>query len=304
MEPEVLGPILDVFAPPGGTATHNETSKSVITPDSVFQPGDERSRSYINGILDKLVLPESMFSNVEHLDEFYKRSRNGSPCLILMEHYSNFDIPCLYYLLSQSGRKDVADHITAIAGMKLNEESGFVNSFAQAYTRLVIYPSRALARLQETDPHTYEKEELRSRQINMAATRAMIRLKHEGHLVLVFPSGTRYREGEPETKRGVKEVDSYIKSFEHVIFIGVAGNVLRIHPTGDMKRDLATRDLMVLRASPIVSCSEFRSNARAGACADDPKQCVADAVMHRLEELHAEAEVIRKERLSILAERT
>lgn len=298
MEPEVLGPIMDVFEPPGDSHQIRDASSQQITPDSVFQPANSNNRTVIHRILDELVLPQSTFSNVERIDEFADLSARGEPCLILMEHYSNFDIPCLYYLLEKAGRKEIADRILAVAGMKLNEESSFVSSFAEAYTRLVIYPSRSLSRLRETDPEAYAQEEQRSRKINMAATRTMIRLKHEGHLVLVFPSGTRYREGEPETKRGVKEVDSYIKSFDHVLFIGVAGNVLRIHPSGDMSRDLATRDLMVLHASPIVSCSDFRASVRAGAGNEDPKQCVADAVMQQLDELHTEAERIRHRRLT------
>jgi len=294
MKPQVLGPILDVFAAPGESTDPNRHESTVITPDSVFQPGNALNRGTIHNMLDRLVLPSSTVAHAERMDELFRLSSSGVPCLILMEHYSNFDIPCLYYLLEKGGRQEIADHITAIAGMKLNEESGFVNSFAKAYTRLVIYPSRTLMKLRETDADAYAREDARSRQINMAATRAMIRLKHEGHLILVFPSGTRYREGEPETKRGVKEVDSYIKSFEYVVFVGVAGNVLRIHPSGDMTRDLAARDLVVFSPSPITSCEEFRSRARATSCEGDPKQCVADAVMARLEELHAEAEAERQ----------
>jgi glycerol-3-phosphate O-acyltransferase len=293
MKPEVLGPILEVFDAPGSDTVDDKPEK--ITPETVFQPGKPRKRAFINNILEQLLLPGSGITNIEAFEELYRLSQGGVPCLILMEHYSNFDIPCLYYLLQQQERPQIADHITAIAGMKLNEESTFVNAFAEAYTRVVIYPSRSLASI--TDPGKRKEEEARSRKINMAATRSMIRLKHEGEMILVFPSGTRYREGEPDTKRGVKEVDSYMKSFDYAVFVGVAGNVLRIHPTGDMARDLATRDVVRLTVSDVVSCREFRDNVRENPCSDDPKQCVANAVMQRLEELHDKAEATRREQL-------
>lgn len=296
MKPEVLGPILEVFDAPGGKSAAKNGESQKITPDSVFQRGKEEKRAYINKILDELLLPGSGVENVAALEELYRLSRSGVPCLILMEHYSNFDIPCLYYLLQHAGKPQIANHVTAIAGMKLNEESPFVNAFAEAYTRIVIYPSRTLAGID--DEEIRRREESRSRRINMAATRTMIRVKHEGEMILVFPSGTRYREGVPDTKRGVKEVDSYMKSFDYVVFIGIAGNTLRIDPEGDMTRDLATRDVVTLQVSDVTDCREFRDRARAEGCADDAKQCVADAVMARLEELHRQAERIRAERLA------
>jgi glycerol-3-phosphate O-acyltransferase len=275
----------------------NSRQPRTITSDNVFQQGNEANRRQIHQILDELILPSSGILGRENIVSLHERSQNGASCLILMEHYSNFDIPCLDYLLEQADLKHIAEEIVAIAGMKLNEESEFVNAFAEAYTRVVIYPSRSL--LQYTDEDERQREGSRSRQINMSATRQIVRLKHEGHLVLVFPAGTRYREGRPETKRGVKEVDSYMKLFDYVVFIGIAGNVLRIDPAGDMSQDLATRDVVLLNVSQPVNCREFRETARAETPKDvDPKQQVADRVMEELEKVHVETERERVRRLS------
>ncbi|TVQ20341.1 MAG: 1-acyl-sn-glycerol-3-phosphate acyltransferase [Spirochaetaceae bacterium] len=303
MEPEILGPILELFRSPEFAARSQElpptsdSDKRLTTSATVYQPGKEPNRAFIHRIMEQLALPGSGIVGIDHLRDLADRSARGVPCLILMEHYSNFDIPCLDYLLRAADGEDIADRITAIAGMKLNEESPYVHAFAEAYTRIVIYPSRSLLKI--SDPDALKREQARSREINMAATRQMIRLKHEGHMILVFPSGTRYREGEPDTKRGVKEVDSYLKSFESMVLVSIAGNVLRIHPTGDMNRDLATRDLVVLNVSEPLSCAEFRDAARMPAtAAEDAKQAVADAVMARLETLHAAAEAERVRRLN------
>ena len=41
----------------------------------------------------------------------------------------------------------------------------------------------------------------------------VIELKKQGKIILVFPSGTRYRPGCPDTKRGLREIDSYLRLF-------------------------------------------------------------------------------------------
>lgn len=297
MKPEVLGPIRKQFAAEALAMRERSRQPRTITPENVYQEANEANRHIIDGILDTLVVPGSGVLQQEHIIELSERSQNGASCLILMEHYSNFDIPAFYYLLEQARLKHVADQVVAVAGMKLNEDSEFVNAFAEAYTRLVIYPTRSL--LSHTDEQRLLRERTRSSHINMAATRQMIRLKHEGRLVLVFPSGTRYREGQPDTKRGVKEVDSYLKLFDYAVLVGIAGNVLRINPNGNMAEDLATRDLILLNVSQPFSCREFRETARANTPKDvDPKQYAADRVMEELAKVHEETERERARRLS------
>ena len=264
-----------------------------ISAENIYQEANLPNRSRINEILDRLVLPGSGIMHMENVERLAGLVTSGQSCLILMEHYSNFDIPCLYYLLERAGQRAVADAIVSIAGMKLTEESAFVNAFAEAYTRVVIYPSRSLQ--QHEDSAERDEEVLRSRQINMAATRHMIRLKHEGRIILLFPSGTRYRPGQPDTKRGVKEVDSYLKLFDHAVLIGSAGNVLKLNPNGDMSMDLAARDVVTLNVTAPFVCDELRDEARAETPEGvDPKQHVADVVMKRLEGVHAEAVAARE----------
>jgi glycerol-3-phosphate O-acyltransferase len=294
--PEVLGPIREVFAEPARRLMENSDVPHVVTTKTVYQVANRANRAIVDGVLEQLVLPGSRIVGLENLVELHRRSKAGESCLILMEHYSNFDIPCLFYLLHAQGEGETAESIVAMAGMKLNEDSPFVRAFSEAYTRVVIYPSRSLD--QVADEELLEVERKRSVRINMAATRQMIRLKHQGHLILVFPSGTRYRPGNPDTKRGVKEVDSYIKSFDTMVMVAIAGNVLSIHPTGDMSRDYATRDVMILSAGEPLSCADYRERARASCPEDeDPKQYVADCVMNDLEDLHTEAENIRERSL-------
>ena len=191
----------------------------------------------------------------------------------------------------------MADALVAIAGKKLTEDNPVVAAFASAYTRIVIYPSRSL---QGLDPEKNKEELLRSAAINNAATRALIRVKANGGLVLVFPSGTRYRPGDPSTKRGVREIDSYLRLFEYMCPVAVNGEVLHVMP-GDMTEDSVSRDLVRLTAGKVMSCAAFRDEERTKAekaGVEDKKQAVADSIMELLEELHNAAEPERQKQIS------
>ena len=270
-----------------GTTRHSQE----ITTENVFQKANPTTRPHIDKIVAEHLLPGSGFEGVENLYQLHDLSAQGRSCLILLEHYSNFDLPAFLYLLERVGpkAKQIADGIVAISGMKLNEESKVVLAFSEAYTRIVIYPSRYFDGI--TDPEKLAAERRRSSAINRASLHEMVRCKHSGHIILVFPTGTRYRPGKPDTKRGLKEIDSYIKSFDYMLFVASSGNILRINPEGEMTEDLICEDKIVFKASPLVKCHEFRDRVRAEAPAGaDPKQFVVDRVMAELERAHVELE--------------
>ena len=223
----------------------------------------------------------------------------GKSGLILMEHYSNTDLPALCYLLEHSGSEKLADlskRIVAIAGMKLNEDSPVVRSFAESFTRVVIYPTRSLNKNEQNAINEEEAkaEEQKARKINLSAMHAMDDCKRRGEVILVFPSGTRYRPGHPETKKGLREIDSYLRMFDIVILVSINGSILTIR-SEDMLDDLVGPDKMVFAASPVIECKPFRKEYMASLPEneEDPKQKVIDHVMDMLDEQHERIEKIR-----------
>ena len=264
----------------------------VITEKNVRQESNRQVLPYIEGMVKEQLLPGSEIRGIEHLGELLEKAKAGASCLLLLEHYSNLDLPVFCYLLRGSGEKgkEIADAVVAIAGMKLNEDNPVVAAFTSAYSRIVIYPSRTL---KEIDAKTAHAEFVRSNAINRAAMKALNEVKKEGKLVLVFPAGTRFRPWAPETKRGVREIDSYIKSFDYMCLVSINGDILRIQK-GDMSEDLVCRDVVHIESSPVMSCAEFREAAKGNAAAeDDRKQAVVDAIMARLEEMHVKNESLR-----------
>lgn len=263
-----------------------------ITQENVYQEANTDLRPYINQIIKELLLPGSEIWGLENLVQLKRLADEGKSCLILMEHYSNFDLPNLFYLLEQKNQKHLADAIVAIAGFKLNTENHLVRAFTEAFSRIVIYPSRSLAAID--DPAKREREEALSRTINLASMRALSKVKTEGKLVLVFPAGTRYRIGVPETKRGVKEVDSYIKSFDYFVPISINGNILHINPKKGMEEDLVHEDVVIFKVGEVHKSADFRNQALQNAPEDqDPKQVVVDKVMELLDKMHSEVELTR-----------
>ena len=102
--------------------------QAVISDKNVHQTGQPRYTALHRfGIVAENLLPGSGVKGMDHLEELLKPPRvAGEPCLLLLEHYSNFDLPVLHYLLQEVGPfKGVAlaDALLAIAGIKLNESN-------------------------------------------------------------------------------------------------------------------------------------------------------------------------------------
>ena len=271
-----------------------------IDETKVYEEANVETRKYMYKLLDDNFKPDSGLGNIENFKAFYDAvTKEGKTGLILMEHYTNLDLPAILYLLEKQGEpwaKDLSSRIVAVAGMKLNEASPAVRAFTEGFTRVVIYPTRSLNALEEkkVSEEELKEEEQRARKINFAAMRAMDGCKKRGQVILVFPSGTRYRPGKPETKRGLREIDSYLRLFDCMILVSINGNALRINPESpdDMLSDICEPDTVTLTASPVINCKEFRNEVLAKVPADDPdpKQKTIDHVMEVLDEIHNEVE--------------
>ena len=135
-----------------------------IAETNVWQEANPATRAIMDSMLHENLQEGSRLEGREHFKEFYELVKSGKRGLILMEHYSNMDLPALCYLLDHDGEefgKELDERIVAIAGMKLNEENPMVRAWAEGFSRVVIYPSRSLAKY--TDSEEYAQEEAISR---------------------------------------------------------------------------------------------------------------------------------------------
>ena len=262
-----------------------------VTEENVFQEADPNILPILDGMVEDVSLPGSGLDGLENIEELFAKAESGKSCLLLVEHYSNLDLSIVSAMLDKAGGRgsEIRKSIIAISGIKLNEDNPVVAAFTGAYTKIVIYPSRSI---QDLDPEKDKVEIARSAAINRAAMKALIRNKYKGHLVLVFPSGTRYRSWDPDSKKGLREIDSYIRSFDYMCFVALNGKALHVQKT-DMMNDIVTKDIIRVTAGPVVDCNEFRNKVLAAASEEDKKQAVADAIMNELEKMHEAAEIER-----------
>ncbi len=274
-----------------------------IDETNVYQKENPNTRKLMDQLVSDNMAEGSHLEGKENFKAFLDAVKSGKHGLILMEHYSNTDLPALCYLLEHDlgeEGKDLSKRIVAIAGMKLNEANPMVRAFAESFTRVVIYPTRSLTKAEENAQTEEEKkaEEKRARTINLAAMRAMDKCKKDGEVILVFPAGTRYRPGHPETKRGLKEIDSYLRMFDIMILITINGSCLTIDMNNpdDMLADIIEPAYQIFAASPVIDCKQYRKDYMATLPEDcpDPKQAVMDHIMDQFDQQHQEIEKIRE----------
>ena len=271
-----------------------------ITEFNNYQEANSAAKKFADILVHETIPDESEIKNLASLKELYEKvTKEGKSGLILAEHYSNLDLPEILYILEKTGEdwaKDMASRIVAIAGMKLNESGAFVRMYAESFTRVVVYPSRSKDSIQGTEEEK-EAEIQRAKKINFAAMRAMDQCKKRGQIILVFPAGTRYRPGKPETKRGLREIDSYLRLFDNMVLLSLNGNCLHINPEtpDDMLSDILEPEKITITASPVIECKSFRKGILESLPEDcaDPKQETVDRVMKVLEEQHEKEEQIR-----------
>jgi glycerol-3-phosphate O-acyltransferase len=272
-----------------------QNKPAMLSEDNVYQEGHGEILPYIDQILEEHLLPNSRIDGFENLDELYSRAARGESCLLLVEHYSNFDLPVFHYLLRKQGEpgRVIADSIVSIAGIKLSESNPMVSAFTNAYTRLVIYPSRSLEIIKKRfkEPAKLYHEMRRSMAINRAAVKKLAELKGSGRLVLVFPAGTRFRPWDPGSKKGVREIASYIKSFDNFCLVSINGNILRINPSGEMEDDLLHKDKVIFTASTAYKSEDLIQHVKASHhFKEDKKQELVDHIMADLEKMHSDVE--------------
>lgn len=276
----------------------NLTGDYQARPDNIYLEGEPANREIIGSFLDKIMKPESRINGVENLKKLYTQAKAGKSCLLLIEHYSNFDYPALFRLIEKNPDlgPDVANCLIPIQGMKLSEGSALTAAFSNSYTTIVIYPSRSIDT--ETDPKKLEEIKQISNPINHAAMRELTRRKYSGNIIIVFPAGTRYRPWEPDSKKGVREIYTYLKVFDFIEFVSINGNLLVPCQENDMEKDTLQEDVIHFTVSEPVEGKDFRQNkAEETPDGEDPKQYVVDQVMAELEKLHNQAEIKRKKLL-------
>lgn len=285
------------------TMHNNLDADYSFTPENVYQQGSKPNREMIGSLLETLMLPGSAINYKENLKELHEYSKQGQACLLLLEHYSNFDYPALFRLIEKDPDlgPEIAESLLPIRGMKLSEGNDITSAFTRSYDTIIIYPSRSIDQVK--NPEELKEIKAVSVPINHAAIKELTHRKHHGRMITVFPAGTRFRPWEPDSKKGVREIYSYLKTFDHVVFISINGNTLRPSESEDMTHDRPVKDLMLYTVSKPMKAKKIRKEWQEEAPEnEDPRQYVVDRVMGILSEMHEENKAEYQRLLEISSE--
>lgn len=287
----------DEFAETAAQLIKNYDFKGKITPENVFQKSIPENRNLAGEKVREFFLPGSGIKNSENFKKLVTIAKEGKSCLLFPEHYGNLDFSAIIHLIEDDPSLGVeaANAIIGIQGVKLSETSDNMipSAFASAYDTLVIYPSRSIDSAQTEA----EREEIRkvSTPINHAAMKCLIEQKHAGRIILVFPTGTRYRPWDPSSKKGVREVYSYLKTFDYICFVAINGNCLVPCREENMEHDELVKDVVHLTFSEPIKGKDFKhQQQKTLPIGGDIREHVVNQIMGTLEKMHNEAEEIRR----------
>lgn len=243
-----------------------------LTVENLLAEANEESRSIIRPLLfemlEDLVVDPVLFGR-ENIPFLLGLLHSKRKVLILANHQSNFDVPLIEYIFNKNGfgYEDFLEQVVFIAGRKLSEQSKFVNAFASLYNRLQIVPKGDSS-----------KEAMA---INKASQKRMRELVKE-RIILLFPTGTRSREDQPETYWPLKETFNYLKQFDYVSLLSIKGSVLVPKSGSRMAYDAVKRTKVEMKLSfpmateSILDLTDFLSPDL------DRKQFIMDLLMKHI----------------------
>lgn len=268
----------------GSRAYHDNN----ITTENVFQPAIKQNRPLFSEICSKLMLPESTIVGLHHLIALSKLAKNGESCLICAMHTSNLDVPNFYTLMKNQGKEalDCFDRIIFVAGRKLNEDSPFTKMLTEMFSRIVLSPKSYFDTL---SPEEAGKRTL-AKQTNIAAIYKILELSNQGHILLLYPTGTRTRPDKPESARALKETATYLRMFENLCFMNVLGNTLPPVLSNNLVSEIPHNDVVKFIVGPVLKTKKWLQSATDhnntnGFLKNERKQWIADIVMQEINKL-------------------
>ncbi len=224
----------------------------------VFEPYNPKNRELVYEIVEDYIYPKSTIVHPEHLETLLQLAKEGKSCIIMSEHYSNFDSIGLYCIIRQKYPTLIPlfENLIFLAASKLNTEHKAVLAFSESMSRLIIHQARAQ---QENIP---QDEATLLASLAKNSFQKMQELKNEGNIIFMFPSGTRFRENDKNSRQAIEQTASFLKRFDYVCFLGIKGNVLTVNASTKMSVDELQMDTLVYHVDAPQKCSEVLEKAQ------------------------------------------
>ena len=269
---------------------------NTISPDNVYQPAITNNRELLAELMRVGHLPGSDVAGYENILKLEKLADEGKSCIIFSEHVSNMDVPSMFIRFKDHPEKrmeSVFEKLIFIAGVKLNQNP-VVKLFAEMFTRVVIFPIRGLSKI------SGEEFDL-AKKINLRATKHIMELKNKGNIFVLYPAGTRRRDWDADSMKGMKETMAYLSIFDYFCCCSINGNNMIPQEHEDMTKEAYEEDVIIFSIGEVTKTSDFvkeisekHPNAKDK---DEMRQHQVDEIMNRIEMLHTKGKLIREKAL-------
>ena len=80
--------------------------ENVIDETNIYQEANPKILPFVDSMLEENLLPGSNLMGIENIKDFLSQIQQGKHGLILCEHYSNFDLPFLHFMLRKFGGEE------------------------------------------------------------------------------------------------------------------------------------------------------------------------------------------------------
>jgi len=269
---------------------------NIISPDNVYQPAIKNNRELLAELMRIGHLSGSDVAGYENVLKLEQLANEGKSCIIFSEHVSNMDVPSMYIRFKDHPDKrmeSVFEKLIFIAGVKLNQNP-VVKLFAEMFTRVVIFPIRGLSKI------SGEEFDL-AKNINLRATKHIMELKNKGNIFVLYPAGTRRRDWDADSMKGMKETMAYLRIFDYFCCCSINGNNMIPQEHEDMTKEAYEEDVIIFSIGEVTKTSDFvKEISEKNPEAEDKdvmRQHQVDEIMNRIEELHTKGKLIREKAL-------
>lgn len=258
---------------------HGAKRASAVTPENVVRWADKANQPPFASICRRLLLPGSGIRNFANLEALVDLARSGKACLLCLNHRCNFDVPSLLTLMEDQADPTAFDELVWIAGRKLEEDVGMTSSLVQCFNRVIVTPHSWL------DSRHSDDELHQARSINIAAERAIAKLRHEGWVFALFPTGTRVRPGDDSTKQAIIETYSYLRMFEYLVLCHIDGCTLPVSKDRDLTHETPTLSRVTYTLGSVQRTEDWVANAAERFPQLDRRTAAAHAMSEDIEAL-------------------
>jgi 1-acyl-sn-glycerol-3-phosphate acyltransferase len=161
----------------------------------------------------------------------------------------------------------------------LEEDEGMTGVLIQCVNRVIVTPHSWFA-MQHTDEQLHQ-----ARIVNIAAERAVAKLRRKGWVFALFPTGTRMRPSDASTQEAIGETYSYLKIFQNIVLCHIDGCTLPVSRDRDFTHETPRLDRVVYTFGPVRRTEDWLAEAVTRSPQLDQRTATARAMIEDIEAL-------------------